>query len=568
MLHRRVVFFSRRNSALSEFVDDVHASGGRVECGEDIEVELGQVGLSIAHSQSTEEVLRHLDSEYVSLLLVDLRSQGDEAAFRSNTSAVFSLLSRLDEAKDIEARFGFHRIVALVSDQDGPGVDCVILELGGRGVRRIVRERAPCIESGQLRFGAQVVSEIGRIIENRRVGRTALCLSGGGTTGIYFELGALKCLSDCLPSGSLQNFDMIFGISAGAVVGSTLAAGYSVDEFMAAIAGVEGSRMPRLDFRIARLSNLNWLDAVDRVRRAINFGVHSLTRNLPSSSKQIRERGRPFGEVFADLFVPFFQLHRLESTLAHVFEIAGIRDRFDDLDTELFIGTSDQDRREHVIFGDEQHRDAPISRAVRASAAFSPAFAAVEIDGRYYEDGAVTRTSNFGEAVRRDATLVLIFDPFLPHVSREIGAAARRSVLYQVDQVIRTMSFTRFEQARANLIRQHPEVSFYTFLPSNRLRHLLSENPLDDRRYLDIWRGAYLSTHARLMRLGHRMKGDFAAHGLHLNFERANVVAEQLRRTDSPRFEDFYPNRKVHIPLPLRAKESAQGILEGTPQAA
>jgi hypothetical protein len=50
-------------------------------------------------------------------------------------------------------------------------------------------------------------------------------------------MGALKCLADCLPPGALNAFDMYFGISAGAVLTGILANGYSIDEFMASIAG-------------------------------------------------------------------------------------------------------------------------------------------------------------------------------------------------------------------------------------------------------------------------------------------------------------------------------------------
>ena len=41
----------------------------------------------------------------------------------------------------------------------------------------------------------------------------------------------------------MNSFDMYFGISAGAVVTGVIAMGYSVDEFMAALAGVPGGRI-------------------------------------------------------------------------------------------------------------------------------------------------------------------------------------------------------------------------------------------------------------------------------------------------------------------------------------
>lgn len=540
------IHFQPCRRGLEIMAEEARASGARVVFAEgEARIELAGRTLSVLHSRTADQVFGLLDHRYVSLLLVDLRCGEDDLPFEQRARQAQALLARLDEVKDVEARFGFHRIVALVSDRDGCAVDALLLELGARGVRHVLRETAAHREP----FGGRVIREALRLIGDRRVGRRALCLSGGGTTGIYFELGALKCLSDCLPPESLQRFDMIFGISAGAVVGSTLAAGFSVDEFMAAIAGVSGSRMPPLDFRIGRPSNLNWRDSLERLRRALTLGMRSVS--LPFLGSQVASGRKPmWGQLFGDLVGPFFQLAQLERTLAQLFEIAGVYDQFGRLRTELYVGASDQDRREHVLFGDGSFRDVPISRAVRASAAFTPAFPAVEINGRWYEDGAVTQTSNFAEAIDRGATLVLVVDPFLPHVSSELGSAARRSVFYQMDQVVRTMSFTRFEQARAHMIRKHPEVSMYTFLPSNRLRHLLAENPLEDRRYMEIWRAAYLSTHARLERLGHRMKGDFAAHGLDLTFDRANLVAEQLRPKAIPAFEDFYPGRRIDVPKP------------------
>lgn len=543
-----IQYFCPRPGAFETLVDELEAAGACSVCSSDrARIELGGAGFELIPFREVEPLAAHLDMAYVNLLVVDLRP-ADGWELEAQARAVRDLLTRLDQVKDIEARFGFHRIMAVVGDDGDERVDALLLELGARGVRQVLRAR-----HGEP-FGPRLLEAAGELVGARRVGRTALCLSGGGTTGIYFELGALKCLADCLPPGSLQRFDMIFGISAGAVVGSTLAAGFAVDEFMAALAGVGSSRIPPLDFRVGRPSDLNWRDGVERVVRSLAARVLSVT---PARASRLLGGllGPAWPQTLGDLMGPFFSLDRLERTLAEMFASVGVDDRFDRTVTELYIGASDQDLREHVLFGEGDYRDVPISRAVRASASFTPAFGAVEIGGRYYDDGAVTRTSNFGAAIERGATLVVVVDPFLPHVSNQSGSAHRRGIFYQVDQVIRTMSFTRFEQARAHTIRANPELSIYTFLPSNRLRHLLAENPLEDRHYLEIWRAAYLSTHARLRRLGHRMTGDFAAHGLELDLRRANIVAEQLGPRPNPSLEDFYPRRRIEL-TPPRADHS------------
>ena len=152
--------------------------------------------------------------------------------------------------------------------------------------------------------------------------------------------------------------------------------------------------------------------------------------------------------------------------------------------------------------------------------------------------------------IERGADLLFIVDPFVPYVSRSPGFARGRGVLYNVDQDIRTVSYTRFENTRNWVLRKHPEVSSYTFLPSNRLRRLLSVNPMDHRPYLRIWRGAYLSTLNRLRRLSHRLRGDLGVHQLGLDLSRAEAVARRLESVDTPDFSDFFADGVVRLKRP------------------
>ena len=152
--------------------------------------------------------------------------------------------------------------------------------------------------------------------------------------------------------------------------------------------------------------------------------------------------------------------------------------------------------------------------------------------------------------MRRGATLIFVLDPFLPYVARTPGFNNRRGVLYNLDQDIRTISYTRYETTRSSVLRAHPDVSTYTFLPANRQRRLISHNPMDHRPYLEIWRGAYLSTLNRLHHLRHRLEGDLAQHGVQLDLERAEAVGSRLEASQTLRFEDFFPDGVVRIRRP------------------
>ncbi len=485
-----------------------------------------------------------LRSAYVNLLVIDLRWSED---FDARLHETRRLIEELDHAEDVEQRYGFHRIVVLLSGPDAARIDDLIVELGAVGIRHVIRQEfvvsaAPW--SPDAEYAQRVLERTCVLLQSRRVGKTALCGAGGGITGIYYELGALKCIDDCLTNCTVNDFDMMFGISAGAVVTSLLSVGYTVDEVMAAIVRVPGGRIPPISLSLLKLSHVNHEDLRWRLKSALSTGLRAFWSAARGRGQETAES--LFLEYTSLVGAPFHSAE-FEVMLRELLEAAGSDDDFRKVPMELYIGASDQDERRHVLFGSEAHDGVPISRAVRASLSVNPAFSSVSIDGRYYEDGAITRTSNFAEAITRGATLVFTLDPFVPYVSKLPGLAHRRGILYNIDQDIRTISFTRFERARNAVLREHPEVSSYTFLPSNRLRRLLSTNPMDHRPYLEVWRGAYLSALQRIDQLCHRLRGDMAEHGMRLDTTRAEAIAEQLRQARPLRFEDFFVDGDVRI---------------------
>jgi predicted acylesterase/phospholipase RssA len=491
----------------------------------------------------TTALLDELRERYVNLIVFDLRCPDDPCLGRQAAHA-FVTLDALDRSEDVEGRFAFNRILVLLPARPSPAVDQVLLELGVRGVGSVIRERDG--ESGRA-FARRLLEQSVQLLRARKTGKRALCASGGGITGLYFELGALKCLDDCLGGGGVNDFDLYFGISAGAVVAGPLAVGYSVDEFMAAVAGVPGGRVAPLDLRLFRLGHVDGRSFAARA-----FAAARTT--LAGAFSAFTGRAAPSKESllfdYADLIAPPFRADGFERMLREVLSAPGGTNDFRALPRPLFVGATDQDARTHVLFGDELNDAVPISKAIQASLSINPAFSATRIGDRYFEDGAVTRTSNFAEAIRRGATLILVIDPFVPYVAREPGFANRRGMLYNIDQDVRTISYTRYEAARNSVLRRHPEVSSYTFLPANRLRRLMSINPMDHRPYLEIWRGAYLSTYQRLVALQHRLVGDLGVHGFTLDLERANAVAERLSACAVPTFADFFPDGKITLRRP------------------
>ncbi len=509
------------------------------------------VVLQFVLEQTAGGAFDRLHHGYFNLVMVDLRALAgcDEIAVAQLGQAL-NLVDMMDREPENETRYGFHRVVALMSACDDDRADRMIADLARRGVGTVLRDRSdrrhgpPDGQDGFGAFGRLVVTEAVGLMTRRKPGRRALCASGGGITGIYFEMGVLKCLDDCLDVGVGGLFDMYFGISAGAVVTSLLSNGYTVDEAMAAMVGYPGGRIAPMSLSLVRMSHVNFKDMGERISGAVRYMIH-----------QLFTKRRRLGALnpttlvlqVGDLLGPPLRGDEFERVLRDLFSKNAATNDFRALPKPLYIGATDQDARKHVLFGDGDYADIPISLAVQASFSINPAFASTLVRGRYYEDGAVTQTSNFEAAIARGADLIFIVDPFVPYVSKAPGFARRRGMLYNADQDLRTLSYTRFEKHRNLILRQHSEVSSYTFLPANRLRRLMSINPMDHRPYLEIWRGAYLSTLQRVQALRHRMCGDLAVHGVALDTSKAEEVAARLRSVDQPVLADFFPDRRIAL---------------------
>lgn len=521
------------------------------------------VRMSWISEHTPEGAMERLKTTYAHLVLLDLRWAPEPDDMLEGIRQARRLLTMLDGVEDMESRYGFHRIAAMVSGPNQEMIDQLMVELGGYGVRhvlrmRTIREDATPTEDEAVRFSEKTLDHITSLLLAPRRRRTALCLAGGGITGIYYEMGGLKCLDDCLsPSDGrmprVNEFDMYFGISAGAVNCGILTGGFAVEEFMASIDGREGGRVPPINLNLLKMQHLNVLGFAKRLRQSLRTTWSNVLGTTQSSSPQMNLDTAmvAYGEVMG----PPFHSGAFEKIIANVLSMSGATNDFRRLPRELFIGATDQDLKRHILFGSEGFDQVPISQAIQASLSIHPAFSSVKINGRYYNDGAVTRTNNYAEAVRRGASLVFVFDPFLPYVSRHTGYTSSRGLLYNLDQDIRTLSYTRYENVRNWVLRKHPDVSSYTFVPSNRLRHLLSHNPMDHRPYLEIWKGAYLSTFRRIENLQHRMRGDLAAHGIRLELDKAKAVKERLERSKQLKLEDFFPDGRVLIRHPPLSRQ-------------
>lgn len=472
--------------------------------------------LRIETAHNAAEALDLLRQEYYNLLIVDCRNAGlgaDEASARERE--VLGFLEALRREPDRERRYPFRRIVVLVGDADAARADQLTFAMGERHVGACVRDRSlthahtgPQREQARNRFVTELWEHCRRTLSEKRRGQRAICAAGGGLSGLYYELGVLKCLHDASDL-DVGTFDMYFGISAGALVTAGLATGFSIDDLIAKYGGLDRGwpyRL-RLEWR-----HLTLAEVPRRLVLAQQAMLQYLTRLVRSEDEF--SVAAILG-TYGNLLGPIFDNSKLEDGVRRLLSTAGHTNDFRNLPRPLYIGATDQDRREHVLFGDTGWDDVPISKAIQASTAMHPFFPSVEIKGRYFTDGIVTRTSNLRAAIDKGADLVIVVDPFVPLISDRPGTNARMGNMWVMEQDYKTMSFTRYEQARNEILRRSSKTSIYTFVPSNRMRHLMSnQNPFVARNFHAIVCQAYSSTYRRLRLLEYKLAGELASHGL------------------------------------------------------
>lgn len=384
------------------------------------------------------------------------------------------------------------------------------------------RGAALAFEAGRLHLGGVVAAadaraaweaiweRIAAVTSFGRGGKIALCLAGGGTEGLLYELGVLRALEHFLPGFSLTDVDILCGISAGAILGGLMANGISPDELK------EGfkSGTPRIE-------PIKRADLFDPALGALAKRAASLTWEV------MRGKRTPLSALFRLPPAGVFAGEGLRRWLEKQFSRSGMIDRFEDLPHKLFIGATDQDTNEHVVFGSADAPAVPIHRAIRASTALVPFYAPEKIGDRYYVDGGFTRTTNMRVAVQEGATLVLLVDPLVPMSTAAPGHVAERGAIYVAMQGLKSLINGRFDKAVPTLRAMYPQVAFHLFQPGPDARRVMAGSPMKYFYREEIEEIAYRET-AREIR-SHRfsqLERDFERHGVRFADPEAAAAAD------------------------------------------
>jgi NTE family protein len=362
----------------------------------------------------------------------------------------------------------------------------------------------------------------------------AVALGGGGPLGAIYEIGALVALGEALAGIDLNDCGVYVGVSSGGFLAAGLANGLSpkaMHEMFIESDTADDPFEPELLLRPALGEYASRLALVPQL--------------LESAARNYLER-----EGWMGFFEAFGRLARALPT--GIFDNAGIGEYltqllsapprtndFRRLKHKLFLVATDIDTGAAVPFGAAGWDHVPIARAVQASAALPGLFPPVQIGGRYYVDGALTKSLHASVALEHGAKLLLCVNPLVPFDARLAASRTNGKEVSIVQgglpsimaQTFRTLIYSRMQVGMDRYRKAFPDADVVLFQPDLDDAKMFFTNVFSysDRRRL--CEHAYQSTRADLRRRGAELETVLGRHGVSIN---SKVLADEHRTLLAP----------------------------------
>ncbi len=349
---------------------------------------------------------------------------------------------------------------------------------------------------------------------------TALALAGGGPLGAVYEIGAVMALSEALDGFDFNDLDVYVGVSAGGFIAAGLANGLSPDYLCRMFIDSDSAEIP---FESGMLLKPAFGEYARRGATVPALLFESLREYLR----------RPLSQGFLASFqrlscaIPtgIFNSAGIDEFLRRLFSLPGLSNDFRRIKSRLYLVATDLDSGASVAFGSKGHERVPISTAVQASAALPGLFPPVEIEGRWYVDGALKKTLHASVALKAGARLVICINPLVPfdarHASHERHLKQRRLVdgglPVVLAQTFRAIIHSRMKTGLAKYDIEYKDADIILFEPSPDDADMFFTNMFSyaDRKRLS--EQAYRKTREELLRRYDELAPKLARHGVSIN---------------------------------------------------
>ena len=312
--------------------------------------------------------------------------------------------------------------------------------------------------------------------------RVGVAMSGGGLEGLLYQLGVLYALERAIHGRKLRDANVFSGVSSGSIGSALMAGNVPLIEVIKAMHGKSELIQPFTSATIFDLAGSSILSRV--LRESISWSGLDPGKWIKQTLKAV-----PTG---------FFKGEAIRQYLRHCIEVSGGRDNFEDVKTELYVGATDMDTFEHVVFGQEPWKNVPISEAIYASCALPLIFEPNQINGRWFIDGQITKTCNLELVIERGCDLVFIIDPLKPLGTLIPGSVDKKGGYYAMVQTIKALVYTRFHSVLSHLTERYPQTDFIVFQPDEEVAQLMAGSPMRYRIRTQVIHMAYQQTMRQL----------------------------------------------------------------------
>ena len=370
--------------------------------------------------------------------------------------------------------------------------------------------------------------------------KTALVLAGGGVTGVVYEVGVLQALTHFLTGEfTLNDFDMVMGLSAGSLVGSLLVNGITPAEMMGAMGEHPSTTLSKFSKWDVFRPNFS-----EFFERAMGLPF-TLTQNLWRNISNYTLGKNPYAELLDEILPSaIFTNSKVADFVRNNLQNLGRTNDFRELVKKFYVIATELDTGDRVIFGDEGYDHIPISKAVQASTAIPLFYRPVRIGRRDYVDGAMRKTLHIDIAIEKGAELIICINPVVPlrndtdkksipmfgHKGRYISDKGFQHVWRQM---LRLMLHSRIPAGLERYRRFYPNVDIILIEPREDDYKMFFHNIMDYDARVSVAEHGYKTMIARLSEHFEEYAAIFARHGIDIHPPRKSAHHATPRSFDN-----------------------------------
>lgn len=371
--------------------------------------------------------------------------------------------------------------------------------------------------------------------------RIGIALAGGGPLGAVYEIGALAALEESIEGLDLNDAAIYVGISAGGLIAAGLANGITPHDMCRMFVESDAAKSKHELFKPEILLKPAWDE----------FGIRAVA--LPvlladSLLHYVRHRGKAslansLDRLKMTLPTGILSGEGIHEFLQKVFASGGRTNDFRKLKHRLVIVATDLDSGEPARFGRPGLDHVPISKAAQASAAVPGLFPPVEIDGKYFVDGALKKTLHASIALEEQVDLLFCVNPLVPYNARTEhapGKIAQGGLLSVLSQSLRAVIHSRVEIGMANYGVTYPSTDIVLLEPSQEDAEMFFTNLFSYNNRRRMCENAYQNTRMLLWLRRHELDAKLARHGLRLKLSVLRDPSLSLVKTPARDKEDRF----------------------------